>query len=439
MKITNTKQKYLNFNLIEYKAYQLQKIRRFVQQIKQKSAFYSTVLCPFKKVDSYTQFQKLPLLEQTTLRSGSIDSFRAIGWENIMTITRSSGSTGTPKKILWSAKAIKEEQAWGTLGYSLQQIKNKDKFAFLVPFEMSRKYSHLVAVQNLGSFVLPIGRIRTDVDVDNAIHLVHELKANRIKASPTRITQIINRIEELGLNPLTDFSFEAIHTGGQIVTSEFRKFVQRKLHVDVYDEAGSNEFSFIGFECKHHCGLHVMPGPNYVEVLDQNSHEPITDSKSLGEVVITNFENLATPLLRYRIGDLGILSYDKCRCGLAFPRLFIRGRAIGTIAIGGTKIYAYEIEDIILKYACLSTNYQVQVKNIDDITCVSFTIEVRDIQAANEVKDNLLHKIQTASSTIYDKIESGSVKFKISFVSPYTLPRNEGDKIKNQFIDSRVK
>jgi phenylacetate-CoA ligase len=43
-----------------------------------------------------------------------------------------------------------------------------------------------------------------------------------------------------------------------------------------------------------------------------SGHEP-------GEIVVTSFYNYAMPLIRYKLGDVGIPSNKKCSCGRGFP------------------------------------------------------------------------------------------------------------------------
>jgi phenylacetate-CoA ligase len=44
-------------------------------------------------------------------------------------------------------------------------------------------------------------------------------------------------------------------------------------------------------------------------------------SGQCGEIVATDLWNEGMPLIRYRIGDIGQLQYDKCLCGSELPRL----------------------------------------------------------------------------------------------------------------------
>ena len=62
-------------------------------------------------------------------------------------------------------------------------------------------------------------------------------------------------------------------------------------------------------------GLHVFPWANYVEVVD-DAGRPVGPGEE-GELAVTSLINRAMPLIRYRIGDRGILAHpgEGCSCG----------------------------------------------------------------------------------------------------------------------------
>ncbi len=67
-----------------------------------------------------------------------------------------------------------------------------------------------------------------------------------------------------------------------------------------------------------------------------------------GEIVVTGFFNHVMPLIRYRIGDLGIQTDEKCTCGRSWPLIkSIQGRINDYLVLpSGRKIswlYPYRI------------------------------------------------------------------------------------------------
>ena len=85
----------------------------------------------------------------------------------------------------------------------------------------------------------------------------------------------------------------------------------------------------IASECQNHDGLHILMEHTLVEVVDELGKRCLPGVE--GEIVITTLNNYSMPLIRYKIGDMGVMS-DKiqCNCGCNYPILQkISGRTNG--------------------------------------------------------------------------------------------------------------
>jgi phenylacetate-CoA ligase len=72
--------------------------------------------------------------------------------------------------------------------------------------------------------------------------------------------------------------------------------------------------------------MHISPDVGIVEVLDDDD-KPVPYGVS-GRLVCTGLVNRAQPFIRYRVGDIGSLSEEKCSCGSPLPLLgSIEGRS----------------------------------------------------------------------------------------------------------------
>jgi phenylacetate-CoA ligase len=61
----------------------------------------------------------------------------------------------------------------------------------------------------------------------------------------------------------------------------------------------------------------------------------------LGEIVLTSLNQMATPLIRYKIGDMGVLDPGRCSCGRGLPVLReIVGR-VQDFLVGSDGLYVY--------------------------------------------------------------------------------------------------
>jgi phenylacetate-CoA ligase len=92
-----------------------------------------------------------------------------------------------------------------------------------------------------------------------------------------------------------------------------KNLIQHAFGVPLYLTYGSREFMSIGGECEQRRGLHTAAENLLVE-----TESPVDRP---GEILVTDFHNLGTVFLRYRIGDIGTLSHRACGCGRGLPML----------------------------------------------------------------------------------------------------------------------
>ena len=110
-----------------------------------------------------------------------------------------------------------------------------------------------------------------------------------------------------------------ITTAEGLMTGQ-RTLLEAEIAQEVFDSYGAREVMNIGMECERHTGLHLPSDNLRVEVVD-DSGLPVPPGTE-GRVVVTDFNNAASPLIRYEVGDIGTMSPDEpCACGRPFPRL----------------------------------------------------------------------------------------------------------------------
>ena len=86
--------------------------------------------------------------------------------------------------------------------------------------------------------------------------------------------------------------------------------------VRVTDMYSANEVGHIAFRCREQGRLHVQSESVLVEILDADGRSCAPGVP--GRVVITALHNLATPLLRYELGDFASFG-SPCSCGRGLP------------------------------------------------------------------------------------------------------------------------
>lgn len=126
------------------------------------------------------------------------------------------------------------------------------------------------------------------------------------------------------------YSPKVIMTSAGPLYPHMRAVIERVFKTSVFDRYGTRECGNIACECDRHEGLHVSMPTHYVEILKEDGSACLPGEQ--GEVVVTMLSNYAMPLIRYRIGDIGIQKENGCSCGRGWTLLeTIVGRTSGVL------------------------------------------------------------------------------------------------------------
>ncbi len=156
----------------------------------------------------------------------------------------------------------------------------------------------------------------------------------------------------------------AILTSATTLYPFMREKIEAVFQCKVFDRYGSREVGDIACECPSHAGLHVLPWLNYVEVVDEKGN-PVPPGVE-GNLIVTNLSNYAMPLIRYWIGDRGILSPEtNCACGRQGQIMAkVSGRnadafrtADGTLVYGAYFTHLLYFKAWVLKFQVIQTSY----------------------------------------------------------------------------------
>lgn len=271
--------------------------------------------------------QKLPLLTKDDVRNNLMTGLRPAGFQSLRTqriVT--SGSTGEPFTIFADRDQLEirfastiralEMTGWSfgdrqarlwhqTLGMSKSQVFRERFDAWL----MRRKFIPAFEInpRNIQMFVRTLEK-HNPVLLDGYAESLNFLASYLKNGGNTQ------------LNPV------AVMSSAQALPRSTRDVIETSLNTKVFDKYGSREFSGIAYECNQHQGHHVVDECYIVEIL-------VGDRRALpgetGEVVITDLFNRATPMIRYRIGDLAVATDGsaRCQCGRAHSMIGeIQGR-----------------------------------------------------------------------------------------------------------------
>jgi phenylacetate-CoA ligase len=113
---------------------------------------------------------------------------------------------------------------------------------------------------------------------------------------------------------------EAIICTAETLEEPVRQFLRETFHCPIINQYGSREVGAMACECRAGGVLHVFCLHNKIEILDD--HLCPCQPGQIGDVYVTNLNNYAMPLIRYRIGDMAVsAAQHACSCHRAWPSL----------------------------------------------------------------------------------------------------------------------
>jgi phenylacetate-CoA ligase len=129
--------------------------------------------------------------------------------------------------------------------------------------------------------------------------------------------------------PYKDITFEGVFSSAELLLPAVRDFIEETFQCRMFNRYGTLELGGVACECEAHAGLHVSVENNYVEILRNGRPAQVGE---MGDVVVTNLNNLGMPFIRYSIGDSSAWAENAgCPCGRVAPMLStVHGRIVET-------------------------------------------------------------------------------------------------------------
>lgn len=186
----------------------------------------------------------------------------------------------------------------------------------------------------------------------------------------------------------------------------------------VFDHHGMTETGPVSFECPARAGvLHIMETGFIPEVIDSATGTAAAPGQA-GELVLTTLGRTASPLLRYRTGDMVKPSVESiCECGRSDLALEggILGRTDDMVIIRGVNVYPTAVEEIIRSVPEIA-EYAVTVDETKALAELSVRVEPA-LQSADA--DQLVRTLQSKFEAAW------SLRVPVTVVPSGSLPRYE--------------
>lgn len=317
-------------------ALQKWKLQNLLEEASKNVPFYSRA--PIK-TKSYRGGRPLalnvfPFMSKDVVREAEKE-LRSRRFFPFLTRKTTGGSTGKAITIYKSARAMAWELAATWRGYSWAGVSIGDRQGRLwgVPFTKGQKF-------RAKTIDLIAHRKRCSAFSFDEESLKRYTRALE-KFAPDYLYGYVSMIDEYAgyfhrHAAAPPFRVRSIITTSEVLTEVHRKRIQETFSARVYNEYGCGEVGSIAHECREG-SMHIMAENMMIEIVDG---ERVCRPGEFGEIVVTELNNAAMPLIRYRTGDLGSIDPRRCNCGSTLPVLSdVVGRAYDTLRNPAGKLF----------------------------------------------------------------------------------------------------
>jgi phenylacetate-CoA ligase len=296
--------------------YRLRRLQRFLEFVHEhvpycRALFDEHALRP-RDVHSFEDLGRLPFLTREILKT-RFDDLRARAALPGVHPRSSGGSTGTPVTVLVDMERMGMGEAGRLRAHRWFGVEPGTRE--IVLWGTPARSGTLDRIRQLRDRILNT-RVLSAFDMGEQALRIHAATIQRVR--PTQMFGyasafhlIASHFERERLDPPR--GLRAVFTTAEPLFDFQRKAIEAGLGCPVGVEYGCRDGGLVALECPSG-GLHILAESMHVEILDP-------DAEGRGEIVLTNLDSRAFPIIRYRTGDIGALDPTPCPCGRSLPKL----------------------------------------------------------------------------------------------------------------------
>ena len=376
-------------------------------------------------IRSLDDIRRVPTVEKSMMRDiQRKDPFPygdalCVPLEDVTEFRQTSGTTGQP---VYQPDTWQDWEWWAECwAYILWAQGYRPRDRVFIPFG----YNIFVAfwaghygAEKIGCEVVPGGVL----DTASRILKIQELKATAMMATPTYVLGMADAARnQLKIDPAT-LSIERITCAGECGASipSTKQRMETAWGAKVYDHSGATEIGAWSYECQAQSGgLHVNEGMFLVEIQDVDTSEIITEPGRKGKMIITAFDRIAQPCVRFDSKDVIEWADYACPCGRSYRLIKggVLGRADDITKVKGVLLSPSAIEEVVRGVRGLGNEYEVVVEKQGDTDRITLKVEfVPEAETRRaDIERELVDQLRLKTNLRYD----------LQFFSLGALPRYE--------------
>ena len=299
-------------------------------------------------VNSTDVLQRLPLLTKSDIRE-NIEKLKAAG-HGPLTRYNTGGSSGEPL-IFYMGKGRKSHDVaakWRATRWWGVDIGDPELVVWGSPVELNAQ-DRLKRLRDglMRSHLLPAFEMSAQ-NLDRFVQTIRTTRPTMLFGYPSSLSLIAQHALQKNVD-MDNLGIKVAFVTSEKLYDEQRSIIGKVFGCPVANGYGARDAGFIAHECPAG-SLHISAEDMVVEtVRPDGTPSPYGEA---GEIVVTHMASADFPFVRYRTGDMGILSDELCACGRGLPVLKeVQGRTTDfVVARNGTVMHGlaliYTVRDL---------------------------------------------------------------------------------------------
>lgn len=369
----------------------------------------------------------LPLVDKQMLRRSQqarppFGDYLAADETGIARVHRTSGTTGTAMNIALSARDAHEAAIVGARAQSAGGLGPGHRVVHCLNYRLwMGGYTDHTTLEATGATVVPFGV----GDSELLIRTIQELRITAISCTPS-YPAVLERVIAArfpGLMP-PDLGLRLGLFGGEagLDNPEFRARLERTWGFAVRNSnyGVSDVFCNFAGQSEIDTDLHFMA----LDILHPELIDPATCAAlpwaegARGELVLTHVSRQCQPLVRFRTGDIVVLTgTGRAACGRTAPRFRVVGRSDDMVVVRGINAFPTQVAAVLNQFAELSGEYRIVLDGPGPYDLLPVEAELSDgVSAHGPLAESVERRI---------KQEIG-ITARVALLPFHALPRTEG-------------
>ncbi len=326
---------------------QLRRLRSLLEHVAGEVPYYRDLLqrlhltpADFREL---TDLHKLPFLTKSLIRANQ-DALKSSGAQGLERFN-TGGSSGEPLIFFIGRERVSHDVAakWRATRWWNVDIGDPEIVVWGSPIELGSQ-DRLRSLRDalLRTHLLPAFEM-SESKLDSFIATIRNTRPRMLFGYPSALAHIAERARERG-QKMDDLGIRVAFVTSERLYDHQRETIEAVFGCPAANGYGGRDAGFIAHACPEG-NMHITAEDIIVEIIDDEGQ--LLPAGKAGEIVVTHLATRDYPFIRYRTGDIGVLSDAACSCGRGLPVLeSIEGRSTdfvvaqdGTVMHGLALIY----------------------------------------------------------------------------------------------------